>query len=123
MSVVKRPFIQRGDLGISSRMVRMTFSAGPSCLHPTVKSNGFLDVFGDVLVASAAEFVLCGFVERLVAFFALGFPLGVPFDDRSWHQQQFEGAGPNKGCGPTCQCKKETEQTPRVCARDQQGNH
>jgi hypothetical protein len=89
--VIEGFFIQLHDVHIAAFVFGMTGMAFPvrNIVYMAMKSGVCFDVVVDFLVTFAAQFLLLGFIERLVALFTFFFKPCMPLNEISRLDQAF----------------------------------
>lgn len=94
--VVKRLFIDRGDIFGPAFVFGMAFFTFALLLHSSVKTLLLHDVPAHIFMAVLAKLCLRGFVESFMASGAVFFPFSMAFDDLPRHERRFNGV--SQGC-------------------------
>lgn len=125
--VIEQLPVQYNDNGIPSLMVRMAVRAiiQPRILEQAVKTDDFVDIKGDVLMAVQAQPTLLTAIECLMAGFAIRLVFGMPFDNIARHDQGlhlsigvccYEGkCHHHDSCQTKCPCHTAAAVAPSTC--------
>lgn len=119
--MIERVFVQENNVSIPAFMIGvatdtvLTVNVG----DPAVIAPSLLDIAGDLLVTAQTEITLLNAVEDRMTLTTVILKLGMPFDDRTWHDQPFDGLAQRRS-GETRQQDEGQGGTDHSCKRVRQ---